>query len=1495
MSQKQANSLEGIFASGGQMGTLMRCFDWASTFVGSVENWPPSLRTSVSILLNSHYPIVIAWGSEFLQFYNDAYIPFLADKHPHALGQTIPQAYPELWLAIAPVLQKVIETGEGATSENIQLFLNRNGYLEEAYLNFSYSPIRDENGLVAGIFISCSEKTQTAIAQRRLQTIRNLAVKGSNANTVRDSCRLLMESLGSNSTDIPFALLYLVEPNNQARLIETVGLEAKKIGNIEVINLTDNLIWRFAEVVETGQPTTIDNLPNHWNFAPPGTWTALALPIAQPGQNQLIGILVVGVNNKRVLAQDDWDFFDLIATEIKNAIANARVYEEEQKRLETSTKIETAAKLRQQATDYEQQLRQLSAATRDKLHSILESITDSFVALDKDWRIVYINQKAARKNGQTPDEIVGKNHWKHWHWLAGTQVEQEYRRAVTEQVSVHFEAPCQPLNTWLEIHAYPSEDGLNVFLRDITERKRIEVKLRESEERLRLAVEGAGLIMWDWDLVSGQTVCSEGSQAKLGLTNDTEITYDVFLNAVHPDDRERVACSVQNAIAGENDYNIEYRSLWADGTVYWFVSKARVYRDENGKPMRMIGIDLDITAQKQAQEALRQSEAHLAMAQKVAQVGSWEFDLASQKIIWSETTFQHWGFEPSQSEPSYAELLERVYPDDREILQQFVERSITQGIPYGFDMRILRPDGSIRYLDSRGEPVFNEQGQVIKLIGTSFDISDRKHLEEELRRREQELADFIENAPIGIHCVSSDGTILWANQAELDLLGYSPQEYIGQHIAKFYADQNVIEDILQRLTAKETLIDYEASFRCKDGSIKYVLINSNVLWEDDRFIYSRCFNKDISDRKQVEEALRLSEARFRLAVENLPELFMLYDAQRRFQFVNTKVLQLSGRTLEQFIGHRDEDVFPAEVTNAYLPLLLKTVKTGQLQTGECTLTFFECQKCEPITFIVKYVPLLNSQGKIQQILALTHDITQSKRAEEALRQREQEFRALVENAPDMISRFDRNLCLRYVNPRVGLETGIPVPEWIGKTLSELGYSEAIVNPWHQALQVVFETKQELICDSEFPSATGIKYWSSRLVPEFAEDGSVETVLCVCRDITNRRQAELELQQAKEAAEAASRIKDEFLAILSHELRSPLTPILAWAQILRLKNFDATTTEYALETIERNAKLQTQLVDDLLDVSCIIQGKMSLNLRTVNLVYVIQGALETIRSTAQAKAIQIQTFLDYTPHPMKGDISRLQQIVWNLLSNAVKFTPEEGTITVKLEYFDSYAQIQVSDTGKGINPDFLPHVFKRFSQESNSTNRKFGGLGLGLSIVHYLTKLHGGSVKAESPGENLGATFTVCLPFVPTECEENSEKESTKEQMSLSGVRVLVVDDEVDMRELLARILKDVGASVTVTPSATEALAALQQQLPDILLADIAMPKIDGYMLMHQVRALPSQQARQIPAIALTAYAGEYNQQQAIAAGFQMHIAKPVEPKVLIEAIVSLLKEIGDRE
>nr|RNJ70052.1 MAG: PAS domain-containing hybrid sensor histidine kinase/response regulator [Leptolyngbya sp. IPPAS B-1204] len=377
------------------------------------------------------------------------------------------------------------------------------------------------------------------------------------------------------------------------------------------------------------------------------------------------------------------------------------------------------------------------------------------------------------------------------------------------------------------------------------------------------------------------------------------------------------------------------------------------------------------------------------------------------------------------------------------------------------------------------------------------------------------------------------------------------------------------------------------------------------------------------------------------------------------------------------------------------------------------------------------------------------------------------------------------------------------------------------------------------------------------------------------------------QAAREAAEAASRIKDEFLAVVSHELRTPLNPILGWSKLLRSRQLDEQKTDRALEVIERNAQMQAQLINDLLDVSRILRGKLSLDTQPVDLVVTIQAAMETVRLAADAKSIQIHTQFAPDVGPVSGDAGRLQQVVWNLLSNAVKFTPEGGRVDIRLERSDSQAQITVTDTGKGIPADFLPYVFDQFRQESSATTRRFGGLGLGLAIVRYLVELHGGAVQVDSPGEGQGATFTVTLPLMPHQPATKPDPKPSEPALNLQGTRILVVDDDDHTREFLAFLLELRGANVIAVATAGEAIVTLTQFLPDILLSDIGMPNVDGYMLMRQIRALPPEQGGTIPAIALTAYAGEIDYQQAMAAGFQRHIAKPIEPQVLIGAIAAL--------
>jgi PAS domain S-box-containing protein len=425
------------------------------------------------------------------------------------------------------------------------------------------------------------------------------------------------------------------------------------------------------------------------------------------------------------------------------------------------------------------------------------------------------------------------------------------------------------------------------------------------------------------------------------------------------------------------------------------------------------------------------------------------------------------------------------------------------------------------------------------------------------------------------------------------------------------------------------------------------------------------------------------------------------------------------------------------------------------------------------------------------------------------------------------------------------------------------------------------------------------------------EGRVIGTLTIIDDVTERvaREAELQAQVedrsrllsneklARNEAERANRLKDEFLATISHELRNPLNAILGWAHMMRVGNLTPANVERAIETIYRNAKSQTQLVADLLDVSRIISGKLRLEMRTVDLLFIVNAAIDSIRPSADAKNIRLQTVLDPAAGPVLGDADRLQQIVWNLLTNAVKFTPKGGRIQVKLQRLDSHVEIVVSDSGVGISKDFLPYVFDRFRQADATTTRIHGGLGLGLSIVHQLVDLHGGNVSVHSEGEGKGATFTISLPFGAATDErveaetvqpvQNDEVISFKGLPSLHGLKVLVVDDEADTRELIREVLKECGSEVVTSPSAAEALIALEQHKPDVLISDLGMPDEDGYSLIAKIRQLPAERGGEIPAAALTAYARAEDRMRVLRSGFQFHLPKPVDSAELVTVVASL--------
>ncbi|BAY14642.1 PAS/PAC sensor hybrid histidine kinase [Anabaenopsis circularis NIES-21] len=560
--------------------------------------------------------------------------------------------------------------------------------------------------------------------------------------------------------------------------------------------------------------------------------------------------------------------------------------------------------------------------------------------------------------------------------------------------------------------------------------------------------------------------------------------------------------------------------------------------------------------------------------------------------------------------------------------------------------------------------------------------------------------------------------------------------------------------------------------------------------------------------------------------------------------------------------------------------------------------------------------------------AIKEQATQLAAVNAELRQSEERFRSLSTCSPVGIFEMDTEGKCRYTNPHYQAICGLNTVESLEKQWLEFVHpddQERAIASWNKYLDIGSQNYSE---DFQFLTANGGHRWvqvrSSRMV---SAQGKLLGYVGTLEDITERKQAEevrtqiIREQTARQEAEAANRMKDEFLAVLSHELRTPLTSMLGWSKILRSKKLDDKATAKALEAIERNATSQVQLIEDILDVSRIIRGQLKLNLCAVNLSAVMEAALEAVRPLAEAKHIQINTILDSSIGSVCGDPVRLQQVVWNLLTNAIKFTPKDGNVTVHLElmqhrdqepggefpseeivissglspirfFTSSYAQIQVIDTGIGIEPDFLPKVFERFRQADSTTTRSHNGLGLGLAIVRHLVELHNGIILADSAGKGQGATFTLRLPLMPSNSLDGKAENSpscTAATTPLAGLKVLVVDDETDSRNFLAFMFEEYGANATAVASVDTALAIIEQTKPDILVSDISISGQDSYNLIQTIRALAPENGGSIPAIALTAFSREEDRLKILAAGFQHYLTKPIDPENLINAVTSVLK------
>jgi PAS domain S-box-containing protein len=795
-------------------------------------------------------------------------------------------------------------------------------------------------------------------------------------------------------------------------------------------------------------------------------------------------------------------------------------------------------------------------------------------------------------------------------------------------------------------------------------------------------------------------------------------------------------------------------------------------------------------------------------------------------------------------------------------------------------------------------------------IADDADMTERKEAELALAQ----LADIIESSEDAIYAVDIDGVITYWNRGAEGIYGYTTQEATGQSLMMLIPPERheMERDILERLRRGERIKRYESVRRRKDGShVDISLTVSPMKNAQGEVIGTSRIARDITERKRAEEA----QAHLAAVVEHSRDPIISKSPDGTVTSWNSAAEALFGYSAAEMIGQSVRRIIPPELM-AEEDEILDRLRAGQSVEHFETERLTKDGRRVPVSLTIS--PIKDATGLVVGASKVVHDITERKRAEEELRRARlrlelslqasgavtwgwnvvedrldewtPQYRRLYGFAPDESTTVETWLTRVHPDDRARLS------DRVQQILDTPGDDE-----WNEEFRVIHPELGER--------------WIFGLGRAFRDEaGRVLRMTGVNLDITGRKRQEEERSRllaseryAREQAEAANRLKDEFLATVSHELRSPLNAILGWARMLRDKRLDEEGAAHALEVIYRSARAQNRLIGDLLDVSRIITGKLRLQVSVVDLIPITEAAMDVVRPAADARGIKLISALDRTAGPVSGDADRLQQIIWNLLSNAVKFTPAGGQVMIRLEREGGGVTLTVSDTGVGIEPEFLPFVFDRFRQFASEPARPSAGLGLGLAIVRHLVELHGGVVSAASRGRGQGATFTVAFPLAAGRQEWSEARrgrpagagEIPQGRASapdrLRDLRVLVVDDEPDARDLLGLMLTSHGAEVRACASAAEALRTLDEWRPDVLVFDIGMPGEDGYELMRKVRARGPERGGHIPAIALTAYARAEDARRALKAGYQTHVAKPIEPVELATVVASLAGRGGREE
>ena len=1365
-----SNGVGGIFFGGGEMGVLMRLIDWSRTPLGAPAEWPQSLRTAVSMLLESRFPMYIAWGREYVQLYNDGYRPILGStKHPAAMGNRAAETFAESWHIIGPMFDDV-RRGNATGSEDWMLPLDRNGYLEECYFTFSYSPIRDETSGVGGVLVTVTETTGRVLSARRLGALHELSERTLQAKSPEGACEAAALALKQARSDVPFALLYLLSQDGKvARLAASSGVRTVFAALRAELTAAADGEWPVRTVVESGRASVVSKLPFGEGDVSGGAWPesareALVQPISRPGQAVPYGFIVTGVSPRRRLDKDYRDFFSLVAGHVATAVTNARAFEEERRRAQELAELDRAktAFFSNVSHEFRTPLTLLLGPAEDAL-----AATTSLSPQDAErWQVVHRNAQRLAKLVNALLDFAS---------IEAGRVEATYVRtdlaATTAELASMFRSAIERAGLRLTLDLEPSGDDVYVD-REMWEK----IVLNLLSNALKFTFEGEIHVSQRCKADQVETVVRDTG---IGIgPGELPRVFDRFHRVRGVRSRTQEGSGIGLALVQElarlHGGRVEVESALGKGTQFRVtlpVGTAHLPRERLGRSPKSV------------------SASPLALP------------YVEEASRWLP------GTSDSQAKPNLPGDRERILiADDNADMREYLARLL--GDRWHVE---VAADGATALEMARLRP------PDLVVADVMMPRLDGFGLLRELRAN---------------HLTRSIPVVLLSARAGEEATAEGLSAGANDYLVKPFSARELLVRVAAQLGASAAARETQAA----------------------------------TERERERLYTHFMQAPFPIGV--------LHGPKHVFELANPQALRVWGKDAS-ILGKPLLVAMPELSGQPFVGYLDEVLRTGVPFEGKEALARLARGPngaMEDVYFNFVYSPLRGPAGAVEGILLCGFEVTdqvvarrevegaltESARLNEQLSLSEQLFRTLADHLPELAWSARPDGFIDFYNRRWFEYTGTTLEEmegWGWQRVHDPAMLDAVIAQWERSL------KTGELFEMEFPlrGADGIFRWFlTRVQPVRDGRGQILRWIGTNTDVHEQR-------------EARRRI-DEFLAMLGHELRNPLAPILTAVKLMELRGDDRSKRER--EVIDRQVRHLSRLVDDLLDVSRIAQGKIDLGWQSVDVAEVAASAVETASPLFETKSHQVSIRVPPGKLFVKGDPVRLAQVISNLLTNAAKYTPARGHIELTAGQENDQIVIRVKDDGIGIARDFLPKVFDLFVQSRRALDRAEGGLGLGLTLVKNLVTLHGGQVTAHSDGADRGSEFVVRLPALEPRAQEPRGAGRAEQVDPIpSGKRVLIVDDNVDAAELLADALSVLGHQVAVAHDGPQALTLQATFCADVGVLDLGLPVMDGFELAARLRQASASPLR---LIALTGYGQDSDRERTQNAGFDAHLVKPVE-------------------